>query len=155
MREYLFRGKRKDNGAWETGSLIFIEKAYVSGEKWHIVEKTGSYTPVIEDTVGQYIGITDANGVKVFEGDIARKDNMVLEVCYGYFLPKIIGDALKANNKPVFPIIGVYFLCVETHKKYVIPDSGKFEIIGNRYDNREYLIKEFLDGVKKLKGADK
>lgn len=68
MREYLFRGKRVDNGEWAKGSLITCPdgKAYIV---------CGSGLEVIPETVGQYIGRNDQNGKKIYEGD---------RVCYEF-----------------------------------------------------------------------
>lgn len=130
-REILFRGKRKDNGEWVYGDLI--HRKIWSSELYIIrVEDNGfdSYIEyeVIPKTVGQYTGLTDKNGKKIFEGDIvldikgdthivtwASKTAMFRCVC--------IKQAYKSgNNRSCDVMIGA----VKT-------------IIGNIYDNPELL----------------
>lgn len=81
MREILFRGKRVDNGEWIYGYYIkathhwhnhgihedWIATDTVQNGGWCNVR--GKYA-VIPGTIGQFTGIVDENGVKVFEGDI-------------------------------------------------------------------------------------
>ena len=72
MREILFRGKWTDNyknsGKWAEGYLLrFTEKR---NPLIMLKDGGGECAEVIPESVGQYTGLTDKNGVRVFEGDI-------------------------------------------------------------------------------------
>ena len=72
MREILFRGKRLDNGAWETGSLVIVRMDCHDAQYYIADKMTGYHTPVDPSTVGQYTGLKDKNGKRIFEGDVAK-----------------------------------------------------------------------------------
>ena len=124
MREILFRGKTKD-GRWVYGQLWVNRTA--TRETAYIVLDDGNLEEVEPSTVGQYTGLTDKNGVKIFEGDVVRYLNSIesgtgvvtFDTC-AYQFNWI--DIDEANS------LLMYFQC-----------SEEMEVIGNIHDNPELL----------------
>ena len=70
MREILFRGKRVANGKWVKG-FAFEQHSPTEKEQWYIRNYETDYN-VDPNTVGQYTGKEDKNGVKIFKDDIIK-----------------------------------------------------------------------------------
>ena len=142
MREILFRGKRIDNGEWVEGGSIFklINK---SGEHFFIPRFNEKVIATHDDnmniialegcilykvdpeTVGQYTGLIDKNGLKIFEGDVLTVDGED-----GFFVLEFQEDTAR------FVMSG----------DSIVVDFDNFwsyevEVIGNIHDNPE-LLKE-------------
>lgn len=135
MREILFRGKRVDNDEWVEGGFyrepnddIKSGVSYIIGGSLYDV---GSAYAVIPETVGQYTGLTDKNGKRIFEGAILQCDN-------------IKGTVKYSDKQAAFTFMWKRFNLYggDSFKKCVLADFGKFydiKLIGNIHDNPELL----------------
>lgn len=138
MREIFFRGKRVDNGEWAYGSYVHIVQYKESTD--YIADEEPDQYVVIPETVGQYTGLTDKNGKKIFEGDILKisfgKEFLKAVVKFGYY---------NQTDKILKSHLGFYFDFVdsESYRKDVGFWTGKtfskIEIIGNIHENPELL----------------
>jgi len=119
QREIKFRGKRLDNGKWVVGSL-FIDKRLKNVSCEIIVEDEFTFKQyyVNHATVGQYLGIRDTNGKKIFDNHIVK-------------LPMVDGGkgdiATFKFNAPNYYLSGKKG-DYEISKKY---DPCCYEVIGN------------------------
>lgn len=132
-REILYCGKRIDNGEWVEGYFIETEnpvyRAFIISSIDIDVHSCGmdildsEIFEVIPETVGEYTGLTDENGKKIFENDILlgawhTKLIVYYDDCYLGFRAREVSG--REND------ISYY-------------DNGKLEVIGNIHDNPELL----------------
>lgn len=125
MREILFRGKRVYNGAWLAGDLLANKY-----ERPNIcpIGDVNCY-PVIPETIGQYTGMKDKNGEKIFEGDIVKYSTtceIFTVAWHGSFAEFVISE-LQKPNKATRGSKNMYLV-----NRYC-------EVIGNKFDNPELL----------------
>lgn len=161
MREILFRGKRTDNGEWETGSLVIIRDGCSDKEVFIADKMTGYHTPVLPETVCQFTGLYDKNGRKIFEGDIILYHHKVKKLVpcedatqeeilhYGLDPESGFGLAYRPKrtirykgNVTIDPICGTDLNLNNNCQWWLCEKNGQLtsvEIIGNIYDNPELL----------------
>lgn len=151
MIEILFRGKRKDNDQWVHGFYFkrvrnyagfkTEEQAYIKYETWD--EGFVTYEVTLK-TVGQFTGLTDKNGQKIFEGDILRgfcypfrdgegKHNYYAEIVWFSNSPAF---GLITHKNPTSNVVGI----ADGNCEYLEDwDNTQWEVIGNVYDNPNLL----------------
>ena len=129
MREILFRGKRTDNGEWVEGHYYKAKYCrtddklcdYITIPYMEQCNLPNSHYIVNPETIGQYTGLADKNGTKIFEGDIVKRfwfgEMCIYQIDYDNGLASFIGRA------------GMKFTTFDY-------DSEEFEVIGNIYDNK-------------------
>ena len=163
MREILFRGKRLQGGNWVEG---YFFKSDINKRERESKKATLIFTPdcdtfimvpechnsfmVVSDTVGQYTGLTDKNGKRIFEGDIVnlwcepRTDNQadefkkykaVIEFGNPNFLYSW-GWQLKMIDNMPFNNDTLLWVDMEEAGAYI-------EVIGNIHDNK---LEDFDNG---------
>lgn len=162
MREILFRGKSVTDGRWVFGNLSDYGnyRAITTTRGFSIIDSC----EVIPETVGQYAGLKDLHGTRIFEGDVVKditplykgltsrvREEMLKErakkrgiavVKFGYH------DVQADDPYCVGRAYGVYF---EGETEFTTPaqyygygdwqesEDYQFEVIGNIWDNPELL----------------
>ena len=142
MQEILFRGKKCRNGEWVEGYYVYCGEEYTSvgtnrpyilthdmcGFAWH---------EVIPETVSQYTGINDANGKRIYEGDI-------LHAPHWWWGPRFVhlqkGQCGPSIGESVMHyILARYVDDPEKHATHNLWNGYEVEVIGNIHDNPELL----------------
>ena len=148
MRDIKFRGKRIDNGEWIEGYYYKAKYCRTDNELCDYItvphpkeyNEPSSHYIVNPETVGQYTGLTDKNGTKIFEGDMIKPfddeiDKMVVEFHLGQFLLCLYGERGYMAEYG-WEESGNYG-CFEAEPLSSYGDD--IEVIGNIHDNPEPL----------------
>lgn len=141
IREVIFRGKRISDSKWVEGFMYSQHFPLEFRDDFYIRCYDTDYL-VIPETVGQYTGLTDKNGMKIFEGDILdvssdvayggvavhRLGYFVVEFHNGCFMKSALDDPQlsffdNAKRKGLY-----HFISTDIHK-----------IVGNIHDNPDIL----------------
>lgn len=141
MREILFRGKCTDTGRWYEGQYIHLHKTtYCFKEDYDrnpdndihqiVFEEMMDWglpnrhlrADVLPETVGQYTGLTDKNGKKIFEGDIFNIE----------YPETIVRNA-------VIEYVVASFYGSTGFDYWELDDYLEIEVIGNIHDNPELM----------------
>ena len=127
MREILFRGKRVDNGEWRYGVPLvegWSKKTYIASYEYSSL----AFVQQIEvdpETLGQFTGLTDKNGKRIFEGDVVKATGTNDHIGYVTFE------------------CGKFITRCTCHPKSVCDIHPPIEeVIGNIHDNGELLTSE-------------
>lgn len=148
MREILFRGKTL-TGKWVEGAYYKQEEFYGDKEDAHIIITSKETLDndfaleshiVIPETVGQFTGLTDKNGKRIFEGDVVKFTDSPFGFSYtGVVCFNEVSFCIKYEywKKEEFHRIG------QTDEWQNMGASGtvtyEHEVLGNMHDNPELL----------------
>lgn len=129
MRDIIFRGKDEKTDEWVYGFCTPVSAGH--GMKYAIITGTESncFIPVFakRETIGQYTGLTDKNGTKIFEGDIVK--------CTSRFDAK--------DMVVIFETAEFHLVDCQRYKNYTECCGYRYfgtmetEVIGNIHDNPE------------------
>ena len=115
MKEILFRGKRVDNGEWTEGYFFKSwDKVFLL---WGMTGDCPNMEEVVPETVGQFTGLTDKNGKKIFEGDIVES-------------PHGTQGVVEWQNAECAFLVNI-------GDDWQTMDDCPYEVVGNIYDKEE------------------
>ena len=131
-REILFRGQLLHSKEWIEGNLIIARngKSYIipfdvfEPDGHHLIIDSDSAFWVIPETVGQFTGLTDKNGINIFEGDLVKMNGTGLINKIEPIRRKTDYFAPEYSSQPISVLINIKI---------------DFEVIGNIHDNPELL----------------
>ena len=146
MREILFRGKRIDNGVWVEGDLIQLHdgRMYIVNnvhgacidDKGNFINTEEPFVCAVDPaTVGQYTGLTDRNGKKIFEGDIVLFEDECPSNYEYHDCTEMRCGAIEYGDNCFY----ITNRIAVTMEDLIYDGKLDVEVIGNIHDNPEFL----------------
>jgi uncharacterized phage protein (TIGR01671 family) len=137
MREILFRGKELNTGEWVEGYFI-KGRYYLNEEEINAIApldlaffphcELSEYVNVVPETVGQFTGLTDKNGKRIFEGDIVS----------GLFFFGLSVNAVVTFQDGAFGLEQRRGK-IKTFWAFTSVCNVEYEVLGNIHDSPELL----------------
>ena len=137
MRDILFKAKTF-NDKWVQGLLAHTDN------KWYISNKEGMpfAFDVRPETIGQYTGLKDKNGIKIYEGDIVKFD----EYKYEKLVQSIISEIKWCEELCSLSLVVSERQGTRGTLSHLLDYNKEVRVIGNIFDNPELLEQEENDG---------
>ena len=146
MRDLLFRAKRLDNDEWIEGSYVHLNlgRHYIFTGKLDLTQHNYNSHIGFEcfevnpGTVGQYTGVDDTNGTKIFEGDIvqytyATNSDLTHIGCVVYGSGEFYIEDIASGE--------------DAFMSSLTDDDYTYKVIGNIYDIDGSAYWDWLNGI--------
>ena len=156
-REILFRGKLSHSDKWIEGNLLIanndkpyiIPSAVLEPDGHHLRIDSDSAYWIIPETIGQFTGLTDKKGVKIFEGDVVRWS-------FGQHYWEAVISSIENNKSNTLYAIETFHNCTKDEEGYYTYErsdsrrgtrndiefmSKRIEVIGTIHDNPKLINK--------------